>query len=166
MYSACLVSIISLSYEVAYDQWRRDQEERDKLLNDSQASALSMPPDTPPPTLLPEFDEETARKKLNEEYFATRRHPGQPVLTPELYLNMPLSGQIQEQREVNRRREVDKLSYFIRVKINGETACETKHRKLKQDFIIDFQVGGNGMYSRTLLVDPSKHFGIRRTNSY
>ena len=131
---------------MVYDQWRRDQEERNKLLSDSQASALSIPPDTPPPGLLPEFEEETVRKKLSEEYFATRRHPGQPVLTPELYLNMPLSGQVQEQREIHRRRDVDKLSYFIRVRINGETACETKHRKLKQDFIIDFQVCWNRMH--------------------
>ncbi|KAI6651744.1 Coiled-coil and C2 domain-containing protein 2A isoform X2 [Oopsacas minuta] len=128
-----------INYEVAYDQWRRDQGERKKLLDDSQGSALSIPPDTPPPVPVSEFVEAEVRRRLNEEYLAARRHPGQPVLTPELYLNMPISGQIEDQKELSRRREIEKLSFFIRVRVNGETACETRHRKLKQDFIIDFQ---------------------------
>lgn len=125
---------------MAYDQWRRDQEEREKLLNDSQASILSVPPDTQPPVPVSEFLEAEVRKELNEKYLATRRHPGQPILTPELFLNMPISAQIEDQREFNRRREVEKISYFISVRVNGETACKTKHRRLKHDFIVDFQV--------------------------
>ena len=129
-----------INYEVEYDQWRRDQETRQELLNGSQASGISFPLDAPPPMAPTEFAEEAVRRRLEEEYLANRRHPGQPILTPELYLNMPVSSKIEDQRELSRRRDVEKISYFLRVKINGETVCETKHRKLKQDFITDFQV--------------------------
>ncbi|XP_065174860.1 coiled-coil and C2 domain-containing protein 2A-like [Sycon ciliatum] len=85
------------------------------------------------------FDEEACRSLVTENALKNRRRPGNPIITPHLETDLPLTAITSCPRnEQARRREVQRQSYFVRVMIDEREAGQSRSKCVEQDFVIHF----------------------------
>ena len=78
------------------------------------------------------------RERLEAAAREHRRQPGEPKLLLELALNGKTTrdADIYDNREINRRNQVNKTKIFFKIFFNGKEVCQSSSKLVGQDFII------------------------------
>uniref|UniRef100_A0A3B5KVH3 Coiled-coil and C2 domain containing 2A n=1 Tax=Takifugu rubripes TaxID=31033 RepID=A0A3B5KVH3_TAKRU len=112
------------------------QEHDDQEYGQSEETLEKAPPKPEPPEKLPL---ESIEKQIRAKASRIRRKPGEAILIPVLYTSGNITPtELCPPAEENRRNEVAKLSFFIRVLYNNKEVSQTEKHFLSSNFKLHF----------------------------